>query len=69
VNMLVRDVGGEGQHIYALGTTEHEPGKRFEQDFGRIAGPAGGPERSARGDWAAFLNPLAFIPTYGTYAS
>src|SRR6266699_42043 len=39
VNMLVRDVRGEGQHIYALGTTENDPGPRYARDFGRIAGP------------------------------
>jgi hypothetical protein len=51
VNMLVRDVGGEGQHIYALGTTENDPGPRYTRDLGRLAGPAVGPEQGTRGDW------------------
>jgi len=51
VNMIVRDVGGTGRHIFALGTTENDPGDQFESDVGRVAGPAVGPEAGEGGDW------------------
>ena len=52
VNMVVRDVLGPGQHIFAQGTTERYTGNWFAKDPGRIAGPGVGPADGDRGDWA-----------------
>jgi hypothetical protein len=52
VNMVIHDVLGPGQDIYAQGTTERYMGEWFNKDPGRIAGPAIGPLDGDSGDWA-----------------
>jgi hypothetical protein len=52
VNMVVHDVTGPGQDIFALGTTERFMGNPPTRDPGRIAGPGVGPVDGDRVDWA-----------------
>jgi hypothetical protein len=52
INMVVHDVLGPGDDIFAQGTTEHFTGARFARDPGRIAGPGVGPLLGDSVDWA-----------------
>jgi hypothetical protein len=51
LSMVMVDVGGPGKHIFGVGTTENDPGRRLRRDPGLVGGPAVGPQAGDRGDW------------------
>jgi hypothetical protein len=53
VNLILLNAGGPGQHIFGVGTSEHDTGQGLQHAPGAVGGPAAGPQAGDLGDWEA----------------